>query len=313
MNKHISTIFYLALLLVSAVLTGCIKEKGSDYCPTAAHYLIVRSFDADNKEITGTGAVREVVLYVFDNNGAYTGKIIGAENAHIPLDYPEGSQLTLVGWANSQNGKQIMPQLAQGTPIDQALVTLTENSSQPAAVPAGSKASPQIGSSSASPDDLFWGTGVVSLNSLEGQTEVGHELNIKRKVASISVVIKGLQEWAGTSDTDFSIVINGTRKSIDFRGNKVGNPTLYLHQLLKNENGLFVTGIFNTFPSADTRITIDVYKGSEKIYTVTTDGENKPFVLDEGRLLNVFIDFTRNAAVTFTVTEWGKVDINQDF
>lgn len=313
MNKHISTIFYLALLLASAVLTGCIKEKGSDYCPTAAHYLIVRSFDADNKEITGTGAVREVVLYVFDNKGAYTGKIIASENERVPLNYPEGSQLTIVGWGNSQSGKQVMPQLAPGTPIDQAVVTLVENSSQPIVAPIGSKASPEISSYSASPDDLFWGMSPIALNSIEGQTEVGHELDIKRKVASMSVVIKGLQEWAGTSDTDFSIVINGTRKSIDFKGNKVGDPTLYLQQLLKNENGQFVTGIFNTFPSADTQITIDIYKGNEKIYTVTTDGDNKPFVLDEGRLLNVFIDFTRNVGVSVTVTEWGKVDINQDF
>lgn len=299
MNKHISTIFYPVLLLVSAVLAGCIKEKGSDYCPPSeAHYLIVRSFDADNNDITGTGAVRDVVLYVFDSNGAYINRIVAAENQRIPLAYPEGTRLKIVAWGNSGAGNEQMPALAPGSSVDNAAVTLLK------------KTSPV--NYSLSPDDLFFASSDVFLTGA-GEGEVDHPVSIKRKAASMTVTIKGLQQWAGTTDTDFSIVVNGTRESIDFTGKSSGNAVSYRPPLTLNGNGSFVTGIFNTFPSADTAVSIDIYKGPDKIYTVTSGNDGKPLVLSEGRLLNVLIDFTGGVSTTLSVTDWGKIDINQEF
>lgn len=302
MNKHISTIFYITLLLVSAVLPGCIKEEGGADCPTAAHYLMVRSYDADNKEITGTGAVRDVVLYVFDHNGAYLGKITGMENTPIPLTYPEGANLHIVGWGNSGGGNQVMPDLAAGTPLANASVKLINTKAD----------NPETNVSS--PDDLFWGNTDVSLVTPQGETgEIRHDLSVKRKAASMNISVKGLQGWANTTDTDFSIVVHGSRNTIDFGGNNTGDPAAYKPALLLNNNGIFTTGIFNTFPSGDIVVSIDIYKGTNKIYTVAADKMGKPFVLQEGRLLNVFIDFTGTGNVSFTVTEWGKIDINQEF
>ena len=302
MNKHISTIFYFTLLLVSAVLPGCIKEDGGSDCPTAAHYLMVRSFDADNKEITGTGVVRDVVLYVFDNNGAYLGKITGTENTPVPLNYPEGSNIHIVGWGNSGGGNEVMPNLSAGSSVDDASVKLNNTKAD----------NPETNVSS--PDDLFWGYANVSLVTPQGATgEIRHDLSVKRKAASMNISIKGLQGWANTTDTDFSVVVHGSRNKIDFAGNNTGDPAAYKPVLNLNGNGIFTTGIFNTFPSSDIVVSIDIYKGTEKIYTVAADKDGKPFVLTDGRLLNVYIDFTGTGNVSFTVTEWGKIDINQEF
>lgn len=302
MNKHISTILYLLLLLAPAVLPGCIKEDGGADCPTAAHYLMVRSYDADNKEITGTGAIRDVVLYVFDNNGNYLEKITGAENLPIPLNYPEGASIHIVGWGNSGGGNQVMPDLAAGTPLANALVKLNNTKAE----------NPETNASS--PDDLFWGNADVSLVAPPGETgEIRHDLSVKRKAASMNISIKGLQGWANTTDTDFTLVVHGSRNTIDFGGNNTGDPAAYTPTLLPDNNGVFTTGIFNTFPSGDIVVSIDIYKGNEKIYTVAADKDGKPFVLPDGRLLNVFIDFTGTGNVSFTVTEWGKIDINQEF
>ena len=298
--KHTGFIFYFTLLFVPVVMSGCIREKGED-CPLSAEYLIVRSYDADNNEITGTGAVQDVVLYVFDEQNLYLETIASPENERVRLNYTE-PRITVVAWGNSKSGHQQMPAIQRGTPLDEAEVTLLSGDTRASS------------GYSQSPDDLFFGTADIQLGQATGRREVVHPVPVKRKVASMYVVVKGLREWAGTSGDDFSLEISVEYGSIDFQGRSMGRAAVYEPAVSFDADGNFVSRIFNTFPSGTSVVSVGIYQGTNLIYSTSTDADGKPFTLADGRLLNVLIDLTGGSARTsFTVTEWGKTDINQDF
>lgn len=300
--RNFDFILRLLLFFVAVSLFSCIKEEPGNGCPTGTHYLVVRSLDANNGEITGTGAVKEVVLYMFDQNRNYFKTVICEESQQVSLTHPtQMDHITVVGWGNSAGGNQVMPQLAIGTPLAKALVTLKKNISENS-----------LGFS-ISPDDLFYGTTDISFIRLNDNSDVVHDLFVKRKVASMSVVIGGLQQWYGTEDTDFTFLVHGTRESLDFNGSIAGNDTFYKPPVSMDANGWISSGIFNTFASGDAPVYIDIYKGTKKIYTVYADGHGVPLRLSEGLLLNVLIDFRGEIRVGFTITNWGEIDINQEF
>lgn len=299
--KHTGTILlYLASLFGAAGLGGCIREAGSE-CPVTAHLLIVSSYDADNKEITGSGAVREVALYVFDAKDAYVETISCKENERVRLPYAVGSRITVVGWGNSRSDLQKMPALTVGTSLEKALVML---------LPAPTRAAE---SRSLSPDDLFFGTAALTLADDPQHPQILHSLPVKRKTSSMSIVVKGIRSWLGVSDNDFSFSVRGTFAALDFNGKPAGDPTSYDPAVTPDKDGSFVTGIFKTFPSGDSPVSVDIYHGAERVYTVSIGQDGKALTLPEGRLVNVLVDFTGNARVSISVTEWGKADINQEF
>lgn len=294
--KHTNYLFYLVLTLFSVLGAGC--EKDDDDCLMHHHYLVVRSFDADANDITGTGAVKEVSLYVFDKNGTYLETISAGENQRISLNYEESSPITVVAWGNSGRGRQKMPELVPGkSRLEEAFLTLLSGA----------------GVYALSPDDLFFGRATLDLGGATYRNGMEHRLPIKRHAASMSIRVTGLREFVGTSDTDFYFVVRGTQQRLDFTGNLSGDAAAYKPGVLMNENGQFVSGIFNTFPSAGTGISIEIYKGGTKVYTVSTDEAGRPLVLSPGRLLNVLIELAGGQKVSISVSEWGKVDISQDF
>lgn len=297
--KKSNSVLYLLFLLFTLGESGCIKEDAHnpEGCPPDRnkHLLIVRSFDLPGHEITGTGVVKEIILYIFDKNGIYLGQIQNKENEPVELDYPNQTSLTIVGWGNSSGGEQEPPQINSGATINDLQLKLKQT---------------QAGYSS-SPADLFHG--IVTIDQKPGSNDITHYLDIQRKVASMYISLKGLQAWLGTTDTDFSFEIDGKFNAFDFYGNTKGEQTTYRPTFEFKETDEFVIPIFYTLPSGETPVTLRILKGGQVIYTTSEDESGNPFRLEPGKLLSVSIDFNAGISTVVTLESWVESDINQEF
>ena len=110
MNDAKKYIVSVLILLVAGMFGGCIKEDYSD-CPRPFR-LTVRAWDADMQDITETGAVQRVVIFVFDETGRRIDRLMMdaaqvAARKPIPLEYDGPTTVSFVAWAcwrtNSSN------------------------------------------------------------------------------------------------------------------------------------------------------------------------------------------------------------------
>lgn len=297
--KKSNTVLYLLFLLFIVGASGCIKEDAlhPEGCPPDKdkHVLIVRSFDLPGHEITGTGVVKEIVLYIFDKNNNYLNQIPCKENEPVELDYPEHTILTIIGWGNSSGGEQDLPQTSSIESINDLQLKLKQTQEKYVISPA----------------DLFLGATRIELNS--NTKVITHYLDIQRKVASMYISIKGLQAWLGTTDTDFSFEIDGKFNTVDFSGNLQGDQTTYRPKSEFKGADEIVVPIFYTLPSANNPVTLRILKGNQVIYTISEDESGNPFRLESGKLLTVSIDFTGGINTVVTLESWVESDISQEF
>lgn len=297
--KKSNSVLYLLFLLFVLGESGCIKEDAPhpEGCPPERdkHVLIVRSFDLPGHEITGTGVVKEIVLYIFDNKSNYLNQIQCKESEPVELDYPEHSLLTIVGWGNSSGGEQYLPRINNSASIKDLQIKLKQT---------------QVGYSN-SPADLFHGITTIELNSIT--KTVTHYLDIQRKVASMYISIKGLQAWLDTSDTDFSFEIDEKANAFDFYGSLQGDLTTFRPKFEIKGTDEFVIPIFYTLPSGENPVTLRIRKGNQVIYTTSEDESGNPFRLEPGKLLTVSIDFNAGINSVVSLESWVESDINQEF
>lgn len=294
----INVLLYIFLILF---LSSCIKDGDSDDC-IDTHILQVKAV-----------GVSDAVLYIFDENQLFLDTIVvhaitpstraeTAMNSIVKLDYPNHSKITVVGWGNSLGEGQNIALPGIGTSLDDARVALKTTT--------GINSVPYANS----PDDLFHDYLDIDLTGRNRQT-ITHTMTLTRKVSSAYIVTKGLQQWVGTNSTDFSYVIKGTYDSMTFRGEVTGKKVNYQPSASFDNSKNFIAPIFNTFHSGDEYITIEIYNGTRLVYTAETDSDGNPFRLEAGKLLQVLIILEGTGAeidVSFTISEWGVIDIDQE-
>lgn len=291
---YIKHIFIFGILL----LTGCVKHSKCN----ADYDMIVKSADINGSDITGTGVVNDVLLYIFDSNGNFIEMINTYENIIIPLNYPSEDKITVVAWGNTANGSQKMPDGKQETGINDSYVELNTKT-------LGTMNQAQA------PDDIFFGKKEILFNNPSENTYL-NEIIVKRKVSSVTIILHNLKQWYGSADSDYSVRISETFDAIDFNGTLVGEKVWYEPQSAFNSAGDLVVPTFRTLASNGNPIIIDIYKGSDKIYSISTDKDANPLILEEGKLLAVDVDFLgENGQMTVIVkqNDWEKIDIEQDF
>lgn len=289
----------LLFFLFPIILSGCSDDDRDDDCDLPKHYVIVRSLDADGADITGTGAVKEVLLYLFDTNEGYIKTISCKENERVFVGYDKHAATQIIGWGNATATNEELPTLSAGDSFQKGLISLKKTTSQDYFL---------------FPDDLFLGSiGLqVTKGEREKRKELTHVLFLKRKSASMNIVISGAQQRYGT-DQEFWITVSGIPQTLTFTGAETGAGVALKPAVTQPDAQHLSTGIFNTFPSGDYTIVVNLYRGNEKIYSASSDKNGTPFRLEEGRLLNVRIDFGDSTDVIFSITPWGQIDINQEF
>lgn len=263
-------------------------------CPTSTPYILsVKAYDADGKEL-GKDEVKDIVLYIFDNNQSFIKTVQAQLNTKVSLDYPEHEALTVVAWGNAIHDSHIMPELKVGDKLDEAFVSLN----RPKAVLP----------SADTPGDLFHGSIKIVLADQESE----QLLPVKRATASITITARSLKEYAHATDEDFQYAIRKSSDKLDFFGKPNGNDVSHFPDREFNDKDEFVTPVFNIFPIEED-IKIDIFHQGVLLTTIIADNKGKPLRVERGRLLNVLIDFGGDISVTVSVTPWGEKQIWKNF
>ena len=288
----------LTALLITGFLSSCLKDDNSD-CPRPFQ-VTVKVLDADQVDITESGAVEQVMLFVFDENGqifktfTVTGEQVRQRKPiDIQMEYPGHKSLKFIAWANLDT-KVNFAQISSVKQLSDIYVRLKSQST--------TLTNALIAQS---PGDLFFGA--LDLNVEFGGTEPGqsHTLTIKRKAASVIITGKNLPN---TPNAPYSYLLRESYDTYDHNGALTGNMTNYNPPTSFNNAGHLVTPIFNIFPTTEGKSYIlDVYQNGKLLYSFTKDSEGKTLTPVVGKLLNIIINFEISLSMKVVVTPWGVV------
>ncbi len=293
-KKIFSVMFFT--LGVMILMSSCIKEDNDD-CHKSC-LLSVRVLDADNSDLTTSGVVKDIDLYVYDENGNFLEKsTITPEDVKneksILLNYHTHKSITVLAWANLAqrplNYDKIQPTHTLGSKLN---VTLKQDAN----------------GMHQSPGELFFGKKEIIME--EGIGSFQHELVVKRKTSSIYIITKRLRQWAAMPGDDYWYKVVGTKDSYDmFAGALQGNDATFKPSCgWDGDKDVLIAPIFDTFPSGSGQnVEVQIYKGDQCIYRASTDNRGLAFKAEEGKTLQIVIDFTAAVSVNVYINPWHSV------
>lgn len=290
-NKY--RLFLLAALLITGLLSSCLKEDFTD-CPRPFQ-VTVKALDVDRNDITESGAVQQVILFVFDENQQVidafeltADQVKSRKPVEIKPDYPGHKAYTVVAWGNLDE-KVDFSQINTVKQMQDLYVKLKQ----------------QNGAAQA-PGDLFYGS--LNVPAEFGGIEAGTSqvVEITRKTASVIITARNFPP--GEEASAYSFVLRESPDTYNQNGELGGDMVGYKLTATKDKNGQLVTPIFNVFPTAGGKpFVLDVYRNGELLYSFTKGSDGKEFTPEVGRLLNIIIDFRVDISVKVVITPWGEV------
>lgn len=284
--------FYILFLLF--LFSGCIKDDLND-CPKT-YRLVVQTDPNDDVSLRATP---KVVLFIFDENNRLLDYRNTSPGVVMELSYEGHSRLNAVAWANIDDHVNVSTLNTQ-MPLENATVKLIDRTDL------------SEGNYALSPSDLFHGKKELDLN-LNTQ-EHPDVLIIGRKVAAIQIIAKKLKEYVGTIDNDFTYKVKSSKNTFDFNGKLMGDDRNYLPECSFSDKDELIAPAFLVFPSqTGQNISVDIYKGTNLIYTIDKDDNGLPLKTEEGKILELIVDFSTEASVDITIKDWDAAEINQEF
>lgn len=304
MDNAIKWIVSVSLVSLMTLLSGCIKEDLSD-CPRPFN-LTVRAFDTEMDDITETGVVQSVVLFVFDETGKRIDRHdLTAEQvrARTPI-YIEKfgpKKLTFVAWANLDEPN--LSAVGSLTELSELAVRLTSNSGI-----------------AQSPNDLF--SGMIEKTVEYGDLSMGNPvyLDIFRRTASVNIKVLGYKSWlkrngyttAGVTPAylpNADILIGKTLDTYTLIDELSGNAVQYRPDGQMTPSGDYIIPPFRTYPTKDDQLlSLDFYVQGDKKVSFTKDSNGIPIRPEAGKMLNILIDFrSAQVNVLVVVTPWNVI------
>ncbi|MDR1939113.1 MAG: FimB/Mfa2 family fimbrial subunit [Tannerellaceae bacterium] len=293
------------LTLLLPFIMSCINEDLSSCKRTLPGIKLVVAA-IPGIDVINPDDVKEVDLFVFDENKNFIATEKAVMNELVYLSYPTaGKQLYVVAIANALS-KQTLAVPKAGEGMDAGHIALTRES-----IFDGMQLY-------ASPDDLF--RGELSIDTKEAKTEP-YELPLHRIVSSVSLKVKGLQEYLQAENTEFSALVGSPYNTVDFNGGlfmltrATGSPVNTAIQGKQNtKSGMMELPVTRILSSAEgENVNICLYQGTKRIHTVSSDSEGKPLKAINGKLLEVWIDFTGQVNVSVRYSQWGKETVWKEF
>lgn len=271
------------ILLLTGLLWGCIKDN-RDNCYTS-YQLIVKTTESDS---VGDGDINNVVLFIFDKEQKFIGSMATGIDQVTTLPYPSNDELYIVAWGNINSGHQSLSAPVPGVlPGDISLKLTMKDETH-----------------FNSPDDLFQGARSVQRNTKNSGPDI---LLIKRKIANVTVVARGLQAYLNTTDEDFTYIVRGTGGTLDLNGVLLGEEVYLNPDATFNPSQEFVTPPFHVLPSQ--HLVVDLYKADQLILSVDQDAGGNPLVAPEGKKLTITIDFSGNIHITISIDDWEQTEV----
>ncbi len=278
---------YIAYLLAVAfiVFGGCIREDLSD-----CGYLTLKFKVSDSREETnaGTDAVDSAQVYLFDSRGYVRTVEVGDISKHYTLGFEKSDEISIAAWGNLRGDSIGIPVMHRGMCQTCTSIKLKKQ-----------------GEYCTEPPDLFF----ASYRS--GNTVVDTViLTLERIVSSVTITGKHILERFGTDTADCYFVIRGTKDGIDFDGKTWGSVAAYKPAVFFDAEHNLKTPVFKILPQAENEyLTVELYRGNEKLYSTHTDSDGKLLRAYAGKQLNIVLDFNRedvSVGIRVIITPWGE-------
>lgn len=299
-KNHVTTsVLLLCLACLCALPTSCVRED-VDGC--LQYSLSVKVVDTDGNDITSSGAVTSVDLYLFDADGFVRLIPKGTSTDYIFAE-EESSDLTLVAWGNLKADSLEIPELAVGTSLEDAQIQLLQ----------------RLNGNDLPSTDLFYSRLELSDSTIaatRGISQTTATLVLQRLSASMSILTYSFTDHFGeTQDGDTCrIVVRGAGNSINFLGKLTGGDAGYEPDIQESSTGDLYAPSFRIFPTEEGgSLAIDIYRGDTLLFTTSTDDEGDALQASAGNHLSVSIDFANaNAKIKVSVTNWEDIDQNTE-
>lgn len=288
----------VGFLFMLVSVSGCIGEDLSK-CSKGISLKIGLSEDTPD----GADALKDISLYVFDDNDLLVDILPIGTSGRVVLDYADIPNFHCIALGNIQDGTLAVTSLKSGDPYSEGYVSL-QQASGPAT---------RAADNYSSPSDLFHGELKLENNTTDPLQEEP-VITLSRKVASMNITVRGLRALPGTTDGNYSIVIHETASRMDFSGRFDGPSAAYSPAVSINGKGELAVSTFQLFPTIDNKgIAIDIYRNGALLRSVTNAGDNRPIVPVPGKTLNVLVDFEGSANIDLVITGWGKTHVWKEF
>lgn len=282
--QHLLPLLSTVLLLTVA---GCWKDS------LPGKRQLKLSFHSASQ--SGSDAIREIEVFVFDDQLRLISRATGTIDGTLSLDYPQPSPLHCIAWGNSKDNSLKLSTLQPGDPLDKAYLALTPLSS--------AKAETQF---LKTPPDLFWGAIETDNKTIAGRPSFN--MKMQPTTASINITISGLPEITGTETSDYAIVVNESSARIDFSGNYGGKA---VHRLTGSFNTQkeYIVPPFRLLPPATGKgIRIDIIHKGKLLKSITQTSDGQPLLPEKGKELALLIKFTFDG-VEVRLRGWKPTDI----
>lgn len=317
--KHISFIKRNLILVFGMsvfLFAGCIKESLNP-----CFRLSLRAENVKGDDITNLGLVREVSLYIFDENMNYLetrqlDKDFILSRSNIELSgYSADRKLHLVAWGNL--GDKTNQSITEPKNLnDLKLMLNSENGI------------------AQSPDSLYFGSKEVMM--ADDGVSKEDTVVVRLKTGTITIKTEGVQNLITSqimkSPDDLVFGMDNTLDTYDAAGIQTGSEVAYRPESIYDSaisewrtTGTVEAGqegktggMQNVFPGED--LTFSVQRGAtevqkvSKILNIETGVEETPSVAAGGRLDIIFsFDADGNLSAKMRVSPWGVVDEDIEF
>lgn len=291
----------IAALLMTGFLSSCLKENFDD-CPRPFR-LFIKAIDADQNDITASGEIQRVILFVFNEKEQIVdafelnaNAVRNREPVNILLDYPGHESLKFVAWGNIDQSVEF-PEKASVKQLSDLYVKLRATS--------GNRAATALAQS---PCDLFYGALDVPVEYGGFEPAGDQTVVISRKTSQVVISAYSLKSWNGGKDGEYTFELHESNNSYDMDGNPTGEMIAYYPEAEMDENGNLFSSVFRTIPTTGGKpYTLYIFYNGEVIYTTNQGGDGTPFIPKPGELLNIIIHFRSEVSVKSIVTPWNQV------
>lgn len=306
-NTNKQSFLLVAAMLLIGLLTGCLKDDLSN-CPRPFQ-VTIKALDADKNDITESGDVQQVLLFVFDENEkVFETFTLSSEDVKqhkaidIKLRFPPSKSFKFIAWANLDDNVDYSD-ISTVEELSHLYVKLKKQSSRSA-----------YNNIAQSPGDLFYGNLQVPTPIGDSQAGQVHTIEINRMTVGVTISAISLKQWNGGKKGTYSYIVRESYDVCDCYGKMIGEKVSYAPLCSLNESGNLLAPIFYAFPpEAGKGFLVDILYNGEVIYTADRDTKGIMFNIEKGRTLNIIIDFRANLQIITEITPWNVVFQYVDF
>lgn len=262
------------------------KESDNELQVEAPFSVVLRTLNVGGEDLTTKGDVKNVTLFVFDEEG-YFVKQIAVEKSQIlnrktiEIACPGNDKITVIAWGGLSENEEFTAMSPMNI-ISDLQVKVKENNGVATAT-----------------GDLFYGQ--VEIKHSSTKSNERSELALQRKVSSVSLSTEGLAQ----DNSTYEYRISKSQEAFDANGELTGEEIEYAIPASFNKKGVLVADS-PILPASN--LTISLYKDGQLVFSAEKDQNGKNLSAKAGKQQNLVFDKNgSNLAVNLIVADFGVV------